>query len=73
MAIANDFVRRSSYELPLVVDGMNNAADELFAGWPERLYILDEQGRVAYKGEPGPFGFKPEEVEAWLEARAASG
>jgi peroxiredoxin len=28
--------------------------------------IIDEQGRVAYKGKPGPFGYHPEEVAAWL-------
>ena len=66
LAIANDFARRHSYSLPLVVDDMDNAADQLFAGWPERLYIPDEQGRVAYKGETGPFGFKPAELEQSL-------
>ena len=37
--------------------------------WPERFYILDEAGTIVYKGEPGPFGYHPEEVEAWLGKR----
>jgi hypothetical protein len=24
---------------------------------------------IVYKGKPGPFGYHPEEVEAWLTAR----
>lgn len=69
-AIARDFVARSSYSIELVVDRMDNRADELYAGWPERLYVVDADGRIAFKGEPGPFGFDPEQLDAWLDARA---
>lgn len=74
VAIANDFVKRFHYEVPIAVDDMGNEANEAYAGWPERFYIVDESGKIVYKGEPGPFGFKPEEVEKWLATRfAASG
>ena len=69
LRIANDFVERFHYGLELVVDPFENPANAEYAGWPERLYVIDEHGRVAYKGEPGPFGYHPEEVEAWLAAR----
>ena len=69
VAIANDFVGRFRYPLPLLVDDMGNHANGLYAGWPERLYVIEPGGAIAYKGEPGPFGFHPEEVEAWLAAR----
>jgi hypothetical protein len=69
VAIANDFVKRFHYDVPLAVDDMANEANAAYAGWPERFYIIDEAGRIAFKGKPGPFGFKPEEVEAWLKAR----
>jgi type I thyroxine 5'-deiodinase len=68
LAIANDFVKRFHFTLPLLVDGMDNAANAAYAGWPERLYVIDEQGHIAYKGKTGPFGYHPEEVEAWLAA-----
>lgn len=67
--IADAFVTATNYRIPLLVDGIENRADELYAAWPERLYVVDEHGVLAYKGEPGPFGYHPEEVEAWLEAR----
>jgi type I thyroxine 5'-deiodinase len=71
VTIANDFVKHSKYEIPLFVDDLENRADELYAAWPERLYVIDESGRIAYKGGMGPFGYEPDEVEAWLAARFA--
>ena len=72
LAIANDFVKRFRYPVPLLVDPIDNPANQAYAGWPERFYVIDEQGKIVYKGEPGPFGFHPEEVEAWLEKRFAA-
>ena len=69
VAIARDFVERFGYPIPVLVDAIENPANAVYAGWPERLYVIDEQGAIVYKGEPGPFGFKPEEVEAWLARR----
>jgi hypothetical protein len=69
VAIANDFVNRFSYRVPLAVDGMDNMANVLYAGWPERFYIVDEKGVIVFKGKPGPFGYHPEEVESWLAMR----
>lgn len=69
VAIANDFTRQFKFPLPLLVDTIENRADALYAGWPERLYIIDERGVIVYKGKPGPFGYEPGEVESWLKAR----
>jgi hypothetical protein len=72
LRIARDFADRSHYAMPMLVDGMENGADELYAGWPERLYVIDALGRIAYKGETGPFGFDPDELEEWLSANHAA-
>jgi len=69
VAIANDFVTRFKYPVPFAIDDMNNAANDIFAAWPERLYIVDENGNVTYKGGNGPFNYKPAEVRAWLAQR----
>ena len=68
LAIANDFVKRFSYPLPFGVDDMSNAANDAYSAWPERLYIIDDSGRVAYRGGMGPFYYNPEEARAWLAA-----
>jgi len=69
VAIANDFVKRFHYDVPILVDDMENSANDVYAGWPERFYVVDEGGKIVFKGKPGPFGFHPEEVESWLNAR----
>jgi hypothetical protein len=67
--IAAEFVERFHFEIPLLVDPIDDRANTIYAGWPERLYVVDEAGRIAYKGKPGPFGYHPEEVAAWLTER----
>jgi len=69
VAIANDFVGRFQYPVPLAIDSIADIANRLYAGWPERLYVIDERGRIVYKGGLGPFNYHPEEVHAWLEKR----
>ena len=69
VAIANDFVKRFQYRVPLAIDPIDNPANSAYAAWPERLYVVDEKGVIVYKGKPGPFGYHPEEVEEWLAKR----
>jgi type I thyroxine 5'-deiodinase len=69
VAIAKDFVERQKYPLPFGIDDMNNAADLAYSAWPERLYVIDEHGRIAYAGGMGPFNYEPDEVRAWLTKR----
>ena len=69
VAIANDFTKRYKYSVPFGIDEMNNAANDAYAAWPERLYIIDEQGRIGYKGGNGPFHYDPKEIRAWLAVR----
>jgi hypothetical protein len=63
--IASTCVRRLALEMPTLLDAMTNETDAAYAALPERLYLVDAAGRIAYRGEPGPFGFDP---DAWEEA-----
>lgn len=69
VAIANDFTKRFKFPVPFGIDDIGNAANDAYAAWPERLYVIDENGRVAYKGGNGPFHYDPKEVRAWLAGR----
>lgn len=53
--------------IPCLVDDLQNTAQKAYAGWPDRLYVIDKDGVVAFRGEPGPRGFKPDEAEAALK------
>ncbi|HEY8506607.1 MAG TPA: deiodinase-like protein, partial [Gemmataceae bacterium] len=48
------------------VDDLNDRVGHLYSGMPDRLYLIDRQGKVAYKGGRGPFGFIPGELEQAL-------
>ena len=52
---------------PALVDEPDNRVERDYTGWPDRLYVVDRDGRISYKSAPGPFGFKPAEVEATLK------
>jgi hypothetical protein len=54
--------------LPMLIDGMDDAVERAYAGWPDRIYVIGKDGRIAYKGAPGPAGFKPEEGKRALLA-----
>jgi hypothetical protein len=52
--------------MPLLVDRMDDRVGHAYSGMPDRLYLIDREGRVAYKGGRGPFGFKVGELEQSL-------
>ena len=52
--------------MPAVVDGLDDAVNLAYGAWPDRLYLVDEEGRVAYRGGPGPQGFDPDALERAL-------
>jgi hypothetical protein len=58
--------------IPLLLDGPDNEVARQYGGWPDRLYLIGADGRVAYQGGEGPFGFLPEELESAIEAELGS-
>lgn len=52
--------------LPLLVDDIDDTVGRAYSGFPDRLYLIDRKGHVAYKGGRGPFGYKPRELEQSL-------
>ena len=65
--VANMCVQHLGIEFPALVDGPDDRVEHAYTGWPDRLYVIDQGGRIAYKSAAGPFGFKPSEVEATLK------
>jgi hypothetical protein len=52
--------------MPLLVDPLDDRVGAVYSGMPSRLYLIDRQGKIAYKSGRGPFGFKPGELEQAL-------
>ena len=63
--IAEVCVLKLNLEMPMYLDGMEDEAEKKYAGWPERLYVIGTNGKVAYAGDMGPMGFNP---DSWEEA-----
>ena len=66
VAVAQTCSERLELGLPMLVDTIDDAVGTRYSGMPSRLYLIDRQGRVAYKSGRGPFGFKPAELEQSL-------
>ena len=64
--VATACVRNLGIEIPALIDHIDDSAEQDYTGWPDRMYVIDSEGRVVFKSRPGPFGFKPVEMEEAL-------
>jgi len=67
VAIAKTCYETLGLSFPAVIDGMDDKVEKDYVAWPDRLYIVDKKGKIAYKGGKGPGDFKPLEMEARLK------
>lgn len=65
--IAREFASQFKISLPILVDGIDNKVGSDYSAWPDRIYIIDARGKIAYKGGPGPFGFRVSDVPPVLD------
>jgi hypothetical protein len=54
------------FEMPFLVDTIDDRVGGTYSGMPSRLYVIDRTGKIVYKSGRGPFGFKPAEMEQSL-------
>ena len=52
--------------MPTLVDTMSPSAGEAYDAWPNRIYVLDKEGKIVYRGPKGPRGVKPRAGEMAL-------
>jgi hypothetical protein len=67
-SVAHACAVRMRLAMPVLVDRLDNAVASAYGGWPDRLYLIGRDGRVAFQGRQGPFGFKPEDLEEAIRA-----
>ena len=66
-SVADACVRNLHIEIPALLDDFSNQTENAYTGWPDRLYVIDRAGRIAFKSGAGPFGFEPGGVQATLQ------
>lgn len=54
-------------KIPTLIDDMDDGVNAAYAALPDRLYLIDSEGRVAFKSGPGPAGFKPDDFEVAIK------
>ena len=69
--VANSCIEALAISIPCLIDDMDNATMKAYNALPDRLYLVGRDGRIAWKGGHGPFGFKPAELETAIEAELA--
>ena len=61
---------RYNFSFPMLLDGMDNDAEHKYQSWPDRLYIIGGDGKIAYRGGMGPLYFDVDEFEQELNKLA---
>ena len=64
---ASSCVRNLGIKFTTVVDKMDANVELNYTGWPDRLYLVGKDGRIAWKGDPGPRAFQPPLLEAAIQ------
>jgi len=59
--------------MPFLIDGMDGAVEKAYVGHPNRIYVVDIDGRVAMKGPRGPWGADITGAEKALKEILANG
>ena len=58
---------RYNFSFPMLLDNMENEAEEKYQSWPDRLFIIDHDGKIGYQGGMGPLYFNVNEFEDSLK------
>jgi hypothetical protein len=66
-AAADACVVRLRTRIPVLLDDVDDEVALAYGGWPDRLYLIGRDGRVAFQGGRGPDGFKPEQLAHAIE------
>ena len=65
--VASACAIRLNIRMPVVVDELDDQIAAAYGALPDRLYLIDQDGQVAFQGEEGPWGFNPQALEQAIE------
>lgn len=73
--VASRLMKDEKLTIPCIVDGMDNKVSNAYAAHPDRVFLVDKDGRLAIAGARGPRGFAPaiDDVAEWLEDKYGKG
>lgn len=65
--IAETCQSKLDIDLPILIDNAENETEAAYSAWPDRLFLVGDDGKILYRGGQGPMDFKPDELRAALE------
>ena len=65
--VATTCVTELNLPMPALLDKMDDKVNAAYKGWPDRLYLVGTDGKLAYAGGRGPFYFSPDAFEQSIE------
>ena len=69
LSAARRLLAEQDIKADFVLAPMDSAVEQQYAAHPERLFLVDPDGKICYVGGMGPFGYKPEELEGVMTER----
>ncbi|CAF1381909.1 unnamed protein product [Rotaria sordida] len=65
---ARQFKKNFNFEMPMLVDDMNNNFHATYGSWPFRFYVFYE-GKLIFKAEPQEdnFAYNMDELDMWID------
>ena len=67
-SVAQSCALRLDLSIPTLIDDMENSTDQKYYALPDRLYLVGRNGRIVYRGAPGPWGFVATELEKAIQS-----
>lgn len=66
---AEKLLKDKQLTIPCLIDDMRDTANRAYAAWPDRIFVIGQDGTIEVAAAPGPSGFKPgvEQVSRWLD------
>lgn len=64
--VATDCVKSLKFDLPVLLDNLDNKVQKTYSGFPARTVIVGPDGKFLYVGRPGPKGIDTKTLESEL-------
>lgn len=64
---AMEFFAKCKYSGKLAIDSIENHGMLLYAGMPDRIFVVDATQHFVHVQQPGPMGYQPPELVKFLE------
>jgi hypothetical protein len=57
--------------MPIAVDSIDNKVGRAYAGWPNRMVVVDTNGNILFASDPSPRGTDAVRLRHWLKENVA--